>query len=296
MVGATRCTPNGFEQPSGIGSQQPPLPQLDLAEFLAAQCELLRQFTQGQQFQQQRDGHNVHQPQIAGYLEFLKTQPRLFHVTEEPLDADSWIRTIESNFSLLVVPCSDANKAHFAVQRLRGTARLWWDHYNAMLPADHIVTWDEFKNAFRAHHIPEGLMERKLNEFLDLTQGTRTVIQYVHAFNNLCHYAGYHADTDAKKHDHFRRGLCTKLKDHLNPIKVDTYNELVNLAITQEDCIMAHRAEKKRKALAGPSSAPSQRYHLVQHATHQAPQKAPNQGRWVFRPPQQQGTSHPPAP
>ena len=80
------------------------------------------------------------------------------------------------------------------------------------------------------------------------------------------------------------------------PIKVDTYNELVNLAITQEYCIMAHRAEKKRKALAEPSSAPSQRYHLVQHATYQAPQKAPNQGRWVFRPPQQQGTSHPPAP
>ena len=65
------------------------------------------------------------------------------------------------------------------MQQLRGTARLWWDHYKAILPADHIVTWDEFKNAFRAHHIPEGLMERKLNEFLALTQGTRTVIQYV---------------------------------------------------------------------------------------------------------------------
>jgi sulfur transfer complex TusBCD TusB component (DsrH family) len=125
-----------------------------------------------------------------------------------------------------------------------------------MLPADHVVTWDEFKNAFRAHHIPEGLMERKLNEFLTLTQGTRIVLQYAQAFNKLCQYVAYHADTYAKKRDRFRRGLSTKLKDHLNPIKVDTYNELVNLAITQEDCIMAHRAEKKRKAPAGPSSAP----------------------------------------
>jgi hypothetical protein len=47
-----------------------------------------------------------------------------------------------------------------------------------MLPADHVVTWEEFKNAFRAHHIPEGLMERKLNEFLALTHGTRTILQY----------------------------------------------------------------------------------------------------------------------
>jgi len=99
-------------------------------------------------------------------------------------------------------------------------------------------------------------MERKLNEFLALTQGTHTVLQYAQAFNNLCQYAGYHADTDAKRRDRFRRGLSTNLKERLNPIKVDTYNELVNLAITQEDCIMAHRADKKRKALAGPSSAP----------------------------------------
>ena len=135
-------------------------------------------------------------------------------------------------------------------------------------------------------------MERKLNEFLGLTQGTSTVLQYAQAFNNLCHYAGYHADTDAKKRDHFRRGLNTKLKDHLNPIKVDTYNELVNLAITQEDCIIAHRAEKKRKAPTGPSSAWPLRYRLVQTATPQAPQ----QGRCVFRPPQQQEILNPPVP
>jgi hypothetical protein len=42
-------------------------------------------------------------------------------------------------------------------------------------------------------------MERKLNEFLVLTQGTRTVLQYAQAFNHLCQYASYHADNDAKK-------------------------------------------------------------------------------------------------
>ena len=150
---------------------------------------------------QQRDGHNVQQPQAANYLDFFGTQPPLFNVIEEPLDTDAWIRTIKFKFYLLVVPCSDANKALFAAQQLRCIARLWWDHYNAMLPDDHIVTWDEFKTAFRAHHIPAGLMERKLNEFLDLTQGTRTVAEYVQAFNNLCHYTDYHVDTDAKKRD-----------------------------------------------------------------------------------------------
>jgi hypothetical protein len=114
-----------------------------------------------------------------------------------------------------------------------------------MQPAGHVVTWNEFRTAFRAHHIPEGLIERKLNEFLTLTQGTRTVIQYAQAFNHLCQYMGYHADTDTRKRDRFRRGLNTKLKERLNLVRADNFNELVNMAITQEDCISAHRAEKK---------------------------------------------------
>jgi hypothetical protein len=118
--------------------------------------------------------------------------------------------------------------------------------------ASHVVTWDEFRTAFRAHHIPEGLIERKLNEFLTLTQGTCTVMQYAQVFNHLCQYAGYHADTDARKRDRFRRSLNTKLKERLNLVRADNFNELVNMAITQEDCISAHRAEKKWKTPIGP--------------------------------------------
>jgi hypothetical protein len=47
-----------------------------------------------------------------------------------------------------------------------------------MHPVDHVVEWEEFKTAFRRHHILAGIMDRKLNEFLALTQGSRTVLQY----------------------------------------------------------------------------------------------------------------------
>ena len=184
-----------------------------------------------------------------------------------------------------MVPCADANKAHFAAQQLRGPARIWWDHYCEMQPAEHVISWEEFRTAFRSHHIPEGLIERKLNEFLALNQGTRTVLQYAQTFNHLCQYAGHHADTDAKKRDRFSRGLTTKLKERLNLVQPNTYNELVNLAINQEDCITAHRAEKKRKAPTGPSSAQPPRYRLVQNTPPRPPQRNAPVGRLVFRPP-----------
>jgi hypothetical protein len=146
-------------------------------------------------------------------------------------------------------------KVRFAAQQLCGTARTWWDHFLAMQPADHVVGWGEFKTTLIGRHIPAGIMDRKLNEFMALTQGSSTVLQYAQAFNDLCQYTGYHADTAEKKRDKFRRGLNTKLRDRLNIVRANSYNELVNLAISQEDCITARQAEKKRKTpMAGPSA------------------------------------------
>src|SRR6185503_1560368 len=276
-------------------SKQPPPPPSNLAELMAMQTELLRQLVQGQQ-NLPRLQHGGRDQQTVGYQEFFGAQPPLFSRTDEPLDADAWLRTIESMFALLAVPCADANNAQFAAQQLRGTARIWWDHYCAMQPAGHVISWEEFRNAFWTHHIPEGLIERKLNEFLALNQGTRTVLQYAQTFNYLCQYAGHHAYTDAKNRERFRQGHNTKLKERLNLIQPNTYNELVNLAITQEDCIATHRAEKKRKAQTGPLSAQTPRYCLVQNTPPRPPQRNAPMDRFVFRPTQQQGGFRPPVP
>jgi hypothetical protein len=139
-------------------------------------------------------------------------------------------------------------------------------------------------------------MERKLNEFLALTQGTRTVLQYAQAFNHLCQYAGYHADNDAKKQDHFRRGLNTKLKEHLNLIKANTFSELVNMALTQEDCITAHHAEKKQRSSTGPAGVQPSQYQFIQDALPRAPQGNVLFGGLVFKPFQQQEEYQPPVP
>jgi hypothetical protein len=98
------------------------------------------------------------------------------------------------------------------------------------------------------------------------------VLQYAQAFNDLCQYAGYHADTDEKR-DKFRRGLSTKLCDRLNIVRANNYNELVNMAISQEDCITARQAEKKRKTpVVGPSAQP-QRFRIVSDTQSRGPQQ-----------------------
>jgi hypothetical protein len=91
---------------------------------------------------------------------------------------DVWLRVVESKLPLLTGACPDATKTRFAAQHLCRPTKTWWDHFLAMQPVGHIVTWEEFKIAFQGLHIPAGIMDRKLNEFLALTQGNRTVLQY----------------------------------------------------------------------------------------------------------------------
>ena len=139
MVGSTHGSPSGFGA-GGNGNPPPPPPPPGIAEVLAAQTEILQQLVQAQQ--QQQGGHHAHQPQEVSYQDFLSTQPPLFTKADKPLDADAWIRTIESKFSLLSVPSSEVNKTRYATQQLRGAACMWWDHYHGMLPADLVVNWN----------------------------------------------------------------------------------------------------------------------------------------------------------
>jgi hypothetical protein len=68
---------------------------------------------------------------------------------------------------------------------------------------------------------------------------------------------------------------------------------LVNMAITQEDYISTHWAEKKWKIPTGPSSAQPPRYRLVQNTSPRASPRNNQSGRWAARPPQQSRFNRP---
>jgi hypothetical protein len=76
-----------------------------------------------------------------------------------------------------------------------------------------------------------------MRKLLALRQGSDTVYHYAQKFNSLCQYGGHHVETDAKKIERFRDGLDGKLYERLNLLEPDSFHELVNKAISQEDAI-----------------------------------------------------------
>src|SRR5438128_2693865 len=182
MVNTTRAT----ESSQQGAENNPPLPPPTIAEVMAQQTQLLQMLVQNQAQQQQPHGCQG-QPQLASYSDFAGTHPPIFSKAEDPLEADSWLRLMESKFELLT--CSEEQKTIFAAHQLRGPTASWWETFQAMQPAEHRVPWTEFRAAFRAHHVPSSVVKIKLREFMTLKQGSRTVREYVQTFNELDSYA-----------------------------------------------------------------------------------------------------------
>jgi hypothetical protein len=165
-------------------------------------------------------------------------KPPTFSKADDPLEAEAWIKAIEDKFSTFVLLCSKENKANIATMQLRGEALMWWDHFKTMQQG-HAVTWNEFKKAFNSHHIPKGLMDRKMRELLALKQGSDIVYHYAH-----------HVDTNAKKMERFRDVLDGELYERLNLIEPNNFHELVNKAISQVDAMKkAQRTKRGRLVL-----------------------------------------------
>ena len=111
---------------------------------------------------------------------------------------------------------------------------------------------------------------------MKLTQGTKSLAEYLYAFNNLSRYATVFVDTDAKKIASFKRGLSPKLMKTLANSKCATFNEFVNHALTQDNQNNIYSASKshKRAYEAGaslskaPIAARPQFPHLLQSIDH----------------------------
>ncbi|KAK1665036.1 hypothetical protein QYE76_053195 [Lolium multiflorum] len=132
-------------------------------------------------------GHGNHDHPGSKLKNFQNTNPPVFSKTEEPLDADDWLQTMEKN---LEVAGADANeKVLFATHYLAGPARAWWTSTRAM-NARQVMTWADLKLKFSKYHVPPGLIKKMRDEFRELKQGRMSVVEYRDRFLTLSRAGG----------------------------------------------------------------------------------------------------------
>jgi hypothetical protein len=122
----------------------------------------------------------------------------------------------------------------YASGRLEGAASDWWDAFTAAHANTNTITWQEFQENFRAHHIPSGIMKLKKKEFLSLTQGNMSVSEYHDRFTQLSRYAPEEVDINEKHQEHFLEGLIGPLNYQLHSHSFPNLQTLLNKAIGLE--------------------------------------------------------------
>jgi hypothetical protein len=86
-------------------------------------------------------------------------------------------------------------------------------------------------------------------------------------------------DTDAKKMERFRDGFGGDLYERLILLEPNSYHELVNKVISQEDAMKKAQKDRKRQADFTSGSESSQHFRLVKKHTHGSSQSSPS-GQW----------------
>ncbi|MQL96127.1 hypothetical protein Taro_028801 [Colocasia esculenta] len=132
------------------------------------------------------------------------------------------------------------------------------------------VAWDEFMRLFRAKFVPEHIQDRMEQEFLSLTRGSMTVLEYEARFAELSKYAPCIVTDERRKAKKFVMGLKPSLRTRLVAFDHRTLDEALSAACRQEGEMEQYPEE--RKASQKRPAATFQRQDKKK-AVYQAPQR-----------------------
>ncbi|MQM12778.1 hypothetical protein Taro_045697 [Colocasia esculenta] len=170
-------------------------------------------------------------------MERLKRMmPPSFKGESDPLLAESWMREIEK--IIRAIRCADEDKER---------ADVWWASLLRTRFEDGAidVAWDEFVRLFRAKFVPEHIQDRMEQEFLSLTQGSMTVLEYEARFFELSKYAPHIVTDERRKTKKFVMGLKPSLRTRLVAFDHRTLDEALSVACRKEGEMEQYLEEKK---------------------------------------------------
>ena len=143
---------------------------------------------------------------------------------------DHWFRQIEKVLEAMEIT-SDATKIRLAAFQLEGKSQVWWDWVKTSRDIE-AMTWTEFHELFMGKYFPATTRHAKAQEFLELRQGTMTVIEYVAKFTELARFDDDYVDTDMAKVRRFENGLKLSIRGKIVRLRLQDMDSMVGTTLT----------------------------------------------------------------
>ncbi|KAJ8770514.1 hypothetical protein K2173_018005 [Erythroxylum novogranatense] len=139
--------------------------------------------------------------------------------------------------------CDAEERFDYTVSLLQGPAYQWWKTVLGSTTRPCLLSWEDFLRAFRDNYMAKVYLEMKMQEFLELKQGTMTVAEYEVKFNELMGYATVFISTEADRCRRFEGGLNLEIHTRLARSDMGTFVELRAAAVRVEQLLRQSQDE-----------------------------------------------------
>jgi len=145
---------------------------------------------------------------------------------------DQWLKDLERIYDAKM--CPTENRLAFSMYMLTGEAEHWWISTKSILKErGEPVTWEAFRERFLSEYFPDIIRYAKEVEFLQLTQGGKTITEYAERFKHLSHFYTLPLDEEWRCRK-FENGLRGDIRLMVAPLSIKDFVALVEKARVME--------------------------------------------------------------
>ena len=127
--------------------------------------------------------------------------------------ADHWFMQVKKVLEAMEIT-SNTTRIRLAAFQLEGEAQVWWNWAKTSRDLE-AMKWVEFQELFMSKYFSDTARHAKAHEFLELKQGTMTVMDYVPRFTELARFADDYVATDMAKVRRFENGLKLSIRGRI---------------------------------------------------------------------------------
>ena len=128
---------------------------------------------------------------------------------------------------------SDTTRIRLAAFQLEGEAQVWWKWAKTSRDLE-AMNWVEFHDLFMGKYFSDTARHAKAKEFLELKQGTMTMMDYVARFTELARFVDDYVATDMAKVRRFENGLKLSIRGRIVGLRLRDMDFMVGTALTIE--------------------------------------------------------------
>ena len=163
---------------------------------------------------------------------FRAHHPSIFTGGGDPMVADHWFMQVEKVLEAMEIT-SNTTRIKLAAFQLKGEAQVWWNWAKTSRDLE-AMTWAKFQELFMGKYFPDTARHAKAQEFLELKQGTMTMIEYVARFTELARFVEDYVATDLAKVRRFENGLRLSIRGRIVGLRLQDMDSMVGTAMTIE--------------------------------------------------------------